>query len=41
VIRRALYCDLKKKASFEELQEYISDIYGYEIEYGKLWKVPN
>lgn len=41
VIRRALYCDLKKKAPFEELQEYISDIYGYEIEYGKLWKVPD
>jgi hypothetical protein len=41
VIRRALYCDLNKKASFEELQKYILDMYGYEIEYGNLWKVPD
>ena len=41
MIRRALYCDLKKKASFEDLQTYISAIYGYEIEYGKMGKVPD
>ncbi|MEI9478771.1 MAG: hypothetical protein WCO26_19675 [Deltaproteobacteria bacterium] len=40
IIRRPLYSDLKKKASFEELREYISDTYDYEIEYGQIGETP-
>jgi len=40
IIRGSLYSELKKKASFEELCEYISDTYDYEIEYGQIGKTP-
>jgi hypothetical protein len=40
IIRSSLYSELKKKASFEELREYISNTYGYEIEYVHIGKTP-
>jgi len=40
MIRGPLYSELKKKASFEELREYISDMYDYKIEYTHIGKTP-
>lgn len=41
IIRHPLYYELKKKATFEDLQEYISIQYDYEIKYGDIGKVPS
>ncbi len=40
VMRRALYCDIKKKCSFEDLRKYVLDRYAYEIRYADVGRVP-
>ena len=41
VMRRALYEDLKKKATFDELQRYVLQRYSYDIEYHRIAAVPS